>query len=94
MNLRLTGFGAVRKPELQQIAVNTDIQRAFKGTRLVDFDDLGRYETSIYERERLGAGAALEGPAVVEEAAASTLVLPRQKLHVDSFGYLIIEMGV
>ena len=94
VNLRLTGFGAVRKPELQQIAANTNIQRAFKGTRLVDFDDLGRYETSIYERERLGAGAALEGPAVVEEAAASTLVLPRQKLHVDSFGYLIIEMGV
>src|SRR2546425_1428826 len=94
VNLRLTGFGAVRKPESQRIAANADTQRAFKGTRLVDFDDLGRYETSIYERERLGAGAALEGPAVVEEAAASTLVLPRQKLHVDSFGYLIIEMGV
>ncbi len=93
VNLRLTGFGAVRKPELQQIAANSDTQRAFKGTRLVDFDDLGRYETSIYERERLGAGAALEGPAVVEEAAASTLLLPRQKLHVDSFANLIIETG-
>ena len=93
VNLRLTGFGAVRKPEFQSIEVNTEVQRAFKGTRLVDFDDLGRYETSIYERERLGAGAALEGPAVVEEAAASTLVLPGQKLHVDRFGNLVIEMG-
>jgi N-methylhydantoinase A len=94
VNLRLTGFGAVRKPELQSIEVNTEAQRAFKGTRLVDFDDLGRFETSIYERERLGAGAALEGPAVVEEAAASTLVLPGQKLHVDRFGNLVIEMEV
>ena len=93
VNLRLTGFGAVRKPESQRIAANADTQRAFKGTRLVDFDDLGRYETSIYERERLEAGAALEGPAVVEEAAASTLLLPRQKLYVDSFGNLIIETG-
>ncbi|MFL5654977.1 MAG: hydantoinase/oxoprolinase family protein [Ktedonobacteraceae bacterium] len=93
VNLRLTGFGAVRKPELQHIEVNAEAQRAFKGIRLVDFDDLGRYETSIYERARLGAGAELEGPAVVEEAAASTVVLPGQKLHVDVFGNLVIEMG-
>jgi N-methylhydantoinase A len=73
--------------------VNTETQRAFKGIRLVDFDDLGRYETNIYERARLGAGAELEGPAVVEEAAASTVVLPGQKLHVDALGNLVIEMG-
>ena len=84
----------MRKPELQRVAPGADIQRAFKGTRLVDFDDLGRYETRIYERSRLGAGARLEGPAVVEEAAASTVVLPGQDLHVDTFGNLIIETGV
>ncbi len=94
VNLRLTGFGTVRKPELRRVAANEDIQRAFKGTRLVDFDDLGRYETRIYERGRLGAGARLEGPAVVEEPAASTVVLPGQKLHVDTSGNLIIETGV
>ncbi|HLI09420.1 MAG TPA: hydantoinase/oxoprolinase family protein [Ktedonobacteraceae bacterium] len=94
VNLRLTGFGTVRKPELQQIPAHMDTQRAVKGTRLVDFDDLGRYETTIYERARLGAGATLEGPAVVEEAAASTLLLPGQKLRVDPFGNLIIETGV
>jgi N-methylhydantoinase A len=94
VNLCLTGFGTVRKPELHQIPAHTDIQRAAKGRRLVDFDDLGRYETSIYERDLLGAGAVLEGPAVVEEAAASTLVLPGQTLHVDVFGNLIIETGV
>ncbi len=94
VNLHLVGFGPVRKPELQKIAINTDTQRAFKGTRLVDFDDLGHHETSIYEREWLGAGAEIEGPAVVEEAAASTVVLPQQKLRVDTFGNLIIETGV
>jgi N-methylhydantoinase A len=93
VNLHLVGFGPVRKPELQQIAASTDTQQAFKGTRLVDFDDLGHHETRIYERGRLGAGAELEGPAVIEEAAASTLVLPHQKLRVDIFGNLIIETG-
>jgi N-methylhydantoinase A len=91
VNLHLTGFGPVRKPELQKIAANTDTQQALKGTRQVNFDDLGSHETRIYERERLGAGAELEGPAVIEEAAASTLVLPRQKLYVDDFGNLIIN---
>lgn len=94
VNLRLTGFGTVRKPELQRIAAGPDIQQALKGMRLVDFDDLGRYETSIYERGHLGAGAEITGPAVVEEAAASTLVLPQQKLRVDVSGNLIIETGV
>ena len=94
VNLRLAGFGAVRKPELQEIAVNKDIHSAQKGTRLVDFDELGRYETSIYERGSLGAEAELAGPAVVEESAASTVVLPGQKLYVDRFGNLIVETGV
>lgn len=94
VNLHLTGFGTVRKPELQPITGHTDTQHAAKGTRLVDFDDLGRFATNIYERDRLGAGAVLEGPAVIEEAAASTLVLPGQTLHVDWFGNLIIETGV
>lgn len=94
VNLHLTGFGTVRKPELQRITAHTDTRRAVKGMRLVDFDDLGRYETNTYERDRLGAGAAIEGPAVIEEAAASTLVLPGQKLHVDAYGNLIIETGV
>jgi N-methylhydantoinase A len=91
VNLHLTGFGPVHKPELQKIAANADIQQALKGTRQVNFDDLGSHATRIYERERLGAGAELEGPAVIEEAAASTLVLPQQKLYVDAFGNLIIN---
>ncbi|GHO90600.1 5-oxoprolinase [Reticulibacter mediterranei] len=94
VNLHLVGFGPVRKPELQKITVNTNTQQALKGTRLVDFDDLGRYETRIYERGLLGACAELEGPAVIEEAAASTLLLPKQKLHVDPVGNLIIETGI
>lgn len=94
VNLRLTGFGTVRKPELQRIESNGDSIHALKGTRLVDFDDLGRHETHIYERSRLGAGAELRGPAIVEEAAASTLVLPEQRLLVDTYGNLIIETGV
>jgi N-methylhydantoinase A len=91
VNFRLTGLGAVPKPELRSLASNGSAAGALKGTRDVDFDELGRHESRIYERERLGAGAELEGPAVIEEPAASTVVFPGQRLRVDDFGNLVVE---
>jgi N-methylhydantoinase A len=92
VNFRLSGFGAVAKPELQRIDSNGVVRGALKGTRDVDFDELGRHEARIYERSLLGAGAELEGPAVVEEPAASTVVFPGQRLTVDEYGILIVEL--
>jgi N-methylhydantoinase A len=93
VNFRLTGFGAVRKPELPAVHRGDGADTALKGSRDVDFDELGRHEARIYERARLGAGDEVEGPAVVEEPAASTVVFPGQRLHVDERGNLIVETG-
>jgi N-methylhydantoinase A len=90
VNFRLAGFAAVRKPETARIAPG-DAASACKGVRSVDFDELGRRDAQIFERSLLGAGAELEGPAVVEEPAASTVVFPGQLLHVDEFGNLVVE---
>jgi N-methylhydantoinase A len=94
VNFRLTAFGTVSKPELRKISENGDSDAVLKGRREVDFDELGRRGTSIYERDLLGAGAVLEGPAIVEEPAASTVVFPDQRLRVDEYGCLIIETEV
>ena len=91
VNFRLAGFGAVRKPELPLLPRGNGARSASKGSRDVDFDALGRHEAGIYERGRLGAGAEIDGPAVVEEPAASTVVFPGQRLHVDGRGNLIVE---
>ena len=80
------------KPELRPIESNGDARSALKGTRDVDFDELGRHESRIFERALLGAGAELEGPAVIEEPAASTVVFPGQQLRVDELGNLIVEL--
>ena len=45
---------------------------------------------AIYDRDLLQAGNRLRGPAIVEEAAATTLVAPRQELRVDELGNLVI----
>jgi N-methylhydantoinase A len=94
VNFRATGFGSVRKPELPRLVGGGDATAALKGSRDVDFDALGRRESQVFERTRLGAGAELEGPAVVEEPAASTVVFPGQRLQVDDFGNLIVDTGV
>jgi N-methylhydantoinase A len=91
VNFRIAGVGTVRKPPLPRIPAAGDAASALKGRREVDYDDLGRQEANIYERGRLGAGATLEGPAVIEEAAASTLVLPGQRVTVDDYGNLLIR---
>jgi N-methylhydantoinase A len=93
VNFRLTGFGAVAKPEFRRLDANSSADSAFKGTREVEFDELGRHESRIYERSRLGAGAEVEGAAIVEEPAATTVVFPGQTLRVDVYGNLIIETG-
>jgi N-methylhydantoinase A len=68
------------------------LNSANKGTRRVNFDELGFHEAAIYERDRLPVGATVEGPAVVEEPASTTVVFPGQKLTMDEYGFLHIEM--
>jgi N-methylhydantoinase A len=91
VNFRVTGFGAVSKAGLVPIRAGSGSDAATKGAREVHFDELGRQEATIYERALLGAGDELDGPAVVEEEAASTVVFPEHHLVVDEYGNLVIE---
>jgi N-methylhydantoinase A len=58
----------------------------------VDFDELGWHKSALYERSQLGAGAQVEGPAIVEEPAASTVLFPGDRLSVDIYGNLTIDV--
>ena len=51
----------------------------------------GWRETPIFRRPALGAGAVVAGPAVIEEADATTLVLGGQVTRVHESGCLLIE---
>jgi N-methylhydantoinase A len=67
---------------------------ATSGRRRVDLGDGVRRETAVFSRMGLPAGFAAGGPAIVEEASATTLVLPGQRLEVDRFGNLVISPGL
>ena len=52
---------------------------------------LGWISCPVYQRGLLGAGQTIEGPMIVEEATATTLVLENQVLEVTDTGILIIR---
>jgi N-methylhydantoinase A len=60
--------------------------------REIDFDlHGGPQKTEVIERSALKEGEQSKGPYVIEEPAATTVVLPGQVLTVDALGDLVIE---
>ena len=57
------------------------------------FFGAGPVPTPVYTRDALLAGNILVGPALVQEHASTTVVLPGDRLEVDVFGNLVITVG-
>jgi N-methylhydantoinase A len=51
-------------------------------------------ETALYDRGDLGLGHRLQGPAIVEQMDSTTLILPGQSAHIDTYGNIVIEEAV
>ncbi|MGI9425497.1 MAG: hydantoinase/oxoprolinase family protein [Hyphomicrobiaceae bacterium] len=49
-------------------------------------------ETAIYRRQDLFPGNSLQGPAIVEQSDATTVIEPDMSATVDGFGNLIVEI--
>lgn len=94
VNYHITAIGLVSKAEIDTISTSgTSMSRAKKEMRKVVFDDFGSISTNIYERDLLPINKVIEGPAVIEEAAASTVVFPDQEFFRDKYGFLHIEFA-
>ena len=48
-------------------------------------------EVPVYQRSRLGPGAALEGPALVAEDQTTIVVTADFDAHVNSLGFLVLD---
>ena len=95
VNVRLTALGA--PPVLAIPALGSapapDASAARAGARDVWFDETAGFtRTPVYRRERLLAGHALAGPAIVEQMDSTTVVLPGQTATVDAHANLMIQV--
>jgi len=95
VTFRLEAVGAVRRAELREHApATTDAAAAIVDRRDVWLAERrGVVSCPVYDRERLGAGHDMSGPAIVEQMDATTLVLPQQHARVDRYLNLVIEDG-
>jgi N-methylhydantoinase A len=96
VSLRATVTGIMKKPAIERIARGGPAPSAGAktGTRSVYFAELKKaVKTPTYARAALRAGNRIAGPALVEEHASTTVVLPGDKLQVDALGNLLIEIG-
>ncbi|NRG45044.1 hydantoinase/oxoprolinase family protein [Bacillus sp. CRN 9] len=95
VNIHLTAFGKVFKPDLKKIDQRgLSLEEAMIHIRNVYFEDHGWMDTKVYERNKLGTDAVIEGPAIIEEPSASTVIYPKQVLTIDVYGNLVIDTGV
>ena len=94
VSLRSTVTGLMRKPPQRKIARGgkTPAKAAFSGKRAVYFG--GRFHpTPTYRRSALAAGNRIKGPALVEEYASTTVLMPGDAMEVDALGNLVITVG-
>jgi len=88
VNVRVTGIGPIRSPEVVPIDDGSGADSARTGARRSYFDDWADVPT--YERSRLGTGDTIEGPAVIEEFGSTVPLHPGFRAEVDRLGNLRI----
>ncbi|OGD17978.1 MAG: hypothetical protein A2Y69_07940 [Candidatus Aminicenantes bacterium RBG_13_59_9] len=91
VNLRVKAVGVTEKPCLAEIEPGgKDPEPARIDRRVMRFE--GRsYRAAVYARDKLGAGNAISGPALVLDYESTAVVPPRFVGQVDRFGNLILR---
>jgi N-methylhydantoinase A/oxoprolinase/acetone carboxylase beta subunit len=90
VNVRYRASLAVAKPALQPLTRGPATLEP--SARPVYFDVVDDFiDTRVIVRERLGAGARLDGPALVQEPDTVTVIAPGQTACIDDHGNLLVE---
>lgn len=91
VNLRLAAFGQLRH-SVQDYRASQDGTSPRMGERKVVFDS-HEHDTPVLWRDRMQPGDSFEGPVVIEEESATTVVPPAYSATVDDLGNLMIRKG-
>jgi N-methylhydantoinase A len=91
VNLRLSALGRFEN-ELPLASGWRDADHGVHGRRNVIFEK-EPVPCPIYLRSGFKPGDRLEGPAVIEELGATILVYPGDKMQVNEFGHIVIDVA-
>jgi len=91
VNIESTLFGRIDKPRAPKLAKGATPAKALKGYRKAIFEASGKAaKTPIYDGSKLGAGAAIAGPAIIEEVTTTIVVEPGWTAKLDASGSYVI----
>jgi N-methylhydantoinase A len=90
VTLRVDAIGMLPAVRMHELPESGATSKAIVGKQKIAFAD-ETLDVPVYERDRLGAGAHIAGPAVVTQLDATTLLLKGQSAEVDRFGSLIVR---
>jgi N-methylhydantoinase A len=92
VNIRLAAIG--ERPKLSFPKFDTDTAARPSGYRNVYLSDPRTpLHCLIFQRADLGAGASIDGPALIEEHGTTTVLFERDSCVVAASGELIIDVG-
>ena len=94
VSLRVAAVGRLSKPVFPRIGRGdaNPPELARKAPHRVVFA-AGALSAAVFDRPSLLAGNVIQGPAVIEEDVATTLVEPGDWVTVDEYGFLSMEIG-
>jgi N-methylhydantoinase A len=89
--VRSTALGDLGRTEPQRLDASEDSSYAFEKRPVV----FARHEQTarVARRSDMPPGAVIDGPAVVVEETATTVIPLGSTAHVDGFGTLVLEIG-
>ena len=91
VNLRVKAIGRLSCPDLQT-GYNGAAGKPY-ATRQVMFAKGDWRKASLYRRDTFTVGQVINGPAVIEQMDATTIVFPGDLCEVDAWGNMIIRLG-
>jgi N-methylhydantoinase A len=90
VNLRLIATVPVEKPEPDEQPAESE--EAESGRREANFDGEWQ-EVPVLDREKMGKGSEVAGPAIVEFKESTCVVRPGWRGAIDGVGTLVLEKG-
>jgi 5-oxoprolinase (ATP-hydrolysing) len=92
VSVEATGGGAPVSEAFADLPRRDGPARAHRRVRI--FSGGSFHETPVYRREALRPGDRLEGPAIIAEANATTVVEPQWQAHVTPLNHLVLTRAV
>ena len=92
VNLEATLYGRIEKPKSPNLAKGATLAKALKGQRKAIFSSSGKgAATPVYDGSMLGAGAVINGPAIIEEVTTTIVIEPGWTAKLDASGSYVIK---